>query len=115
MSAITTHVLDTARGLPAEGVPVRLVLIGEPDRHDAPALLGVGVTDADGRIENLGPDHLESGRYRLVFEVAAYAARTGQDYFLSQVDITFTPTGNRAHYHVPLLLSPFACSAYRGS
>ncbi|MCU1646209.1 MAG: uraH [Nocardia sp.] len=111
MSAITTHVLDTARGVPAAGVPVRLERIGA----DAPRVLAAGVTDVDGRITDLGPDHLDSGSYRLVFDVADYATTTGQDYFLSAVDISFTPTGGRAHYHVPLLLSPFACSAYRGS
>ncbi|MFI6866838.1 hydroxyisourate hydrolase [Nocardia sp. NPDC050406] len=112
MSALTTHVLDTALGQPAAGVPVRLEWLGEPAA--TPVVLAEAVTDADGRIRELGPDRLESGRYRLVFEVAAYAAATGQRYFLSAVDISFTPTGN-AHHHVPLLLSPFGCSAYRGS
>ncbi|WP_067564722.1 hydroxyisourate hydrolase [Nocardia acidivorans] len=111
MSAVTTHVLDTALGRPAAGVRVRL------ERLDAasPALLATGVTDTDGRITELGPDHLESACHRLVFDVAAYASATGQDYFLTAVDISFSPTGGRAHYHVPLLLSPFACTAYRGS
>ncbi|WP_067549476.1 hydroxyisourate hydrolase [Nocardia crassostreae] len=112
MSAITTHVLDTALGQPASGVPVRLEWLG-PDA-ERPVVLAEGVTDADGRIRDLGPDRLEPGAYRLVFEVAAYASATRQRYFLSAVDISFTPTGN-AHHHVPLLLSPFGCSAYRGS
>ncbi|MEV6769227.1 hydroxyisourate hydrolase [Nocardia sp. NPDC051030] len=111
MSAITTHVLDTALGRPAAGVPVRLERIGDT----TPQSLAESVTDADGRIRELGPESLEPGSYRLVFDVAHYAAATGQDYFLSAVDISFTPTEGRAHYHVPLLLSPFACSAYRGS
>ncbi|QIS11705.1 hydroxyisourate hydrolase [Nocardia arthritidis] len=108
MSAVTTHVLDTALGVPAAGVPVRLELAGA-------GVLGAGVTDLDGRIRELGPDHLESGCYRLVFDVAQYGVATGQDYFLTTVDIGFTPVEGRAHYHIPLLLSPFACSVYRGS
>lgn len=111
MSAITTHVLDTALGRPAAGVHVRLERLGA----DAPVLLAEGVTDTDGRIAELGPALLESACHRLVFEVADYAAATGQDYFLTAVDISFGPTGGRAHFHVPLLLSPFACTAYRGS
>lgn len=111
MSAITTHVLDTALGRPAVGVGVLLERIDDT----IPTLLAAGVTDADGRIAEIGPEHLQSGCYRLVFDVAAYAAATGQDYFLTTVDISFSPTGGRAHYHVPLLLSPFACTAYRGS
>ncbi|WP_067814444.1 hydroxyisourate hydrolase [Nocardia inohanensis] len=110
MSALTTHVLDTALGRPAAGVAVRL----ERLRDGEPVELGNGITDVDGRIEHLGPDHLEITTHRLVFDVASYARSTGQTYFLAAVDITFTPTGD-GRLHVPLLLSPFACSAYRGS
>lgn len=108
MSALTTHVLDTALGRPAAGVVVRL------RRAVDGRELGAGITDADGRIRELGPEELENTPHTLTFDVAAYAAATGQTYFLAAVDITFTPVGD-GHLHVPLLLSPFACSAYRGS
>ena len=119
-SAITTHVLDTALGRPAAGVPVRLeaVTVSERDTTEA-TVLATGTTDGDGRLTRLGPDEVGPGTYRLVFDVAAYSAATGQSCFFPQVDITFvltdgaSPTG--AHYHVPLLLSPFAYSTYRGS
>jgi 5-hydroxyisourate hydrolase len=113
-SAITTHVLDTALGRPASGVPVRLEQVA-PDA----AVLATGTTDGDGRISRLGPDEVGPGTYRLVFDVAAYSAASGQSCFFPEVSITFaladgaSPTG--AHFHVPLLLSPFAYSTYRGS
>ncbi|HEY6931954.1 MAG TPA: hydroxyisourate hydrolase [Marmoricola sp.] len=113
-SAITTHVLDTALGRPASGVPVRLEQVA-PDA----TVLATGTTDGDGRISRLGPDEVGPGTYRLVFDVAAYSAASGQSCFFPEVSITFaladgaSPTG--AHFHVPLLLSPFAYSTYRGS
>lgn len=104
MSQITTHVLDTALGKPAAGVPVALFASGE--------LLAEGTTDADGRVTELGPAALEAGGYTLVFDTAAYfAARVS---FYPRVIIDFAITGSE-HYHVPLLLSPFGYSTYRGS
>jgi 5-hydroxyisourate hydrolase len=106
MSTVTTHVLDTALGRPAAGVPVRLV---------SPAgILGEGVTDADGRVAELGPDDLDPGTYQLVFDIATYAAATDQRCFFPEVTLTFLVT-DASHHHVPLLLSPFAYSTYRGS
>jgi 5-hydroxyisourate hydrolase len=105
MSSLSTHVLDTALGRPAQGVQVELF------RGDA--LEATGTTDADGRIAELAP-RLEHGTYRLRFDVASYAAATGQDVFFPEVAVTFTVADER-HYHVPLLLSPFAFSTYRGS
>jgi len=110
MSAITTHVLDTALGRPAAGVPVRLVRI---DRAREEPLAETS-TNHDGRVPDLGPDHIVPGTYRLVFDVAAYAAASGQDCFFPEVVLTFAVTDD-SHYHVPLLLSPFAYSTYRGS
>ncbi|UYM05541.1 hydroxyisourate hydrolase [Solicola gregarius] len=111
MSAITTHVLDTAAGSPASGVPVRLELLdGEP-----PTILGDGRTDVDGRIADLGPDRAETGTYRLRFDTAAYFASTGSDGFYPEVVISFAVRDPDQHYHVPLLLSPFGYSTYRGS
>jgi 5-hydroxyisourate hydrolase len=105
-SLITTHVLDTARGRPAGGVPVRL--LRGPHGDD---LLAEAATDVDGRVGELGPEALPPGTYRLVFDVAAYA---GADAFFPEVTITFAVSDER-HHHVPLLLSPFGYSTYRGS
>jgi 5-hydroxyisourate hydrolase len=110
MSAVTTHVLDTGLGQPAAGLPVRLV-------HDSPEgarVLGEAVTDADGRVPELGPDELDPGTYQLVFDTAAYSAATDQRCFFPEVTLTFL-VADASHHHVPLLLSPFAYSTYRGS
>ena len=98
MSQVTTHVLDTAAGRPAAGIPVRLLSHGE--------LLAEGITDADGRVTDLGPDALAPGDYRLEFDVTTP--------FLPRVVIEFTITGPE-HYHVPVLLSPYGFTTYRGS
>ena len=108
-SAITTHVLDTALGRPAAGVPVRLSRIDDSDH-----VLADAVTDDDGRVTDLGPDQVPVGTYQLRFGTAAYYAATGQECFYPQVSVTFAVT-DRRHHHVPLLLSPFAYSTYRGS
>jgi 5-hydroxyisourate hydrolase len=107
MSAISTHVLDTALGRPAAGVPVRL----ERLLPDGPQVLGSATTDDDGRVAELGPEQVEPGRYRLVFDVAGYH---GGDGFFPEVAIIFV-VGDAEHYHVPLLLSPYGYSTYRGS
>ena len=108
MSAVTTHVLDAALGRPAVGVAVRLETAGgEP--------LARGSTDADGRVTGLGPDALPPGTYRIRFDTGAYFAAAGQAGFYPEVTITFDLSDPDAHYHVPLLLSPFAYSTYRGS
>ena len=104
MSQVTTHVLDTAAGRPAAGVPVTL--------ENADGVLATATTDADGRVADLGPDRLAPGTYRLRFDTAALrrAARP----FFPEVVVTFVVEGE-AHHHVPLLLSPFGYSTYRGS
>jgi 5-hydroxyisourate hydrolase len=107
VSAVSTHVLDTGRGRPAAGVPVALE--GDDGRPVAQA-----VTDDDGRVGRLAADDLPAGGYRLRFDTAAYFAATGQAGFFPEVVVAFTvESGQR--YHVPLLLSPFAYSTYRGS
>jgi 5-hydroxyisourate hydrolase len=78
-------------------------------------VLDTGLTDTDGRIPELGPDALEPGVYRLVFDTASYFEATGQTGFYPRVTIDFTLADASSHYHVPLLLSPFAYSTYRGS
>lgn len=108
MSAVTTHVLDTAQGCPAQGVPVRL------ERADG-RVLATAATDTDGRIQDLGPQEVPAGTYRLVFGTASYFASTGEQGFFPEVTITFAITDPTQHHHVPLLLSPYGYSTYRGS
>ncbi|HET9170987.1 MAG TPA: hydroxyisourate hydrolase [Actinospica sp.] len=110
-SHVTTHVLDAARGVPAEGVAVTL-----ERRIDVGwEMIGTGATDGDGRINTLGPELVEVGRYRVTFETGAYFARQGTDAFYPEVVVVVEIADAAAHYHVPLLLSPFAYSTYRGS
>ncbi len=114
MSAITTHVLDTSRGRPAGGVPVALeVLLLESGWQQ----IGVGETDADGRLkELLPPGHaLVEGMYRLNFDTVTYFASLGVEGFYPVVSIVFAVRDASQHYHVPLLLSPYGYSTYRGS
>lgn len=110
-SHITTHVLDTGSGRPAAGVAVTL----EAFNGGRWAVIAAGSTDADGRIRELGPDRLPSGTYRLGFDTGAYFGAAGIETFFPEVSLTFTVAEDQAHYHVPLLLSPFAYSTYRGS
>jgi 5-hydroxyisourate hydrolase len=105
VSLVTTHVLDTATGRPAKGIAVRFETAeGKP--------IADGRTDDDGRIRDLGPETLDPGAYRLVFDTGAYL---GPDAFFPEVALTFRISDGTAHHHVPLLLSPFAYSTYRGS
>jgi len=100
MATLSTHVLDTSAGRPATAVPVRL------EAADG-TVLAEGETDADGRLASLGVA-LEPGEHRLRFATAAYSA------FYPEVVVTFL-VGDDEHYHVPLLLSPYGYSTYRGS
>ncbi len=113
-SPITTHVLDTSLGRPAEGVRVTLEILGEDTTWQ---FLAAGNTDADGRISDLLPgDHtIAQGTYRLTFEVGAYFRKKGVGSFYPLIPVVFTLSGSDAHYHVPLLLNPFGYSTYRGS
>jgi 5-hydroxyisourate hydrolase len=112
-SPITTHVLDLQRGIPAAGIVVHLYLVrgGQSDR------IANGITNSDGRISDLLPTgNAEPGVYRLVFQTQAYFERLGQEeIFFPSVAVDFVVSQSRAHYHVPLLLSPFGYSTYRGS
>jgi 5-hydroxyisourate hydrolase len=111
MSPITTHVLDTALGRPAAGVP----LILSKSSGGGWAAVGRGVTDADGRCKTLlKGGALRRGVYRLTFGVASYFKKTKQTSFYPSVAIVFTVRDAR-HHHVPLLLSPWGYSTYRGS
>lgn len=111
VSHVTTHILDTSIGRPAPGVAVAL----EARDGDGWVGIGTGFTDADGRVKELGPDRLESGTYRLRFDTGTYFAGIDTDTFFPEVVLTFLVDAEQEHYHVPLLLSPFAYSTYRGS
>ena len=108
MSSISTHILDTARGAPAAGVHAWL----ETQTANDWSVLGSGVTNNDGRIASFVGEGtpLAPGVYRLRFDVGSY-----QDGFYPEVIVTFRVENASQHYHVPLLLSPFGYSTYRGS
>jgi 5-hydroxyisourate hydrolase len=114
MSPITTHVLDTSVGRPAGGVHV---ILERRNAEGSFAEIGRGVTDGDGRLKTLLPDaaSLEPGLYRLTFETGAYYAERGVEGFYPEVLIVFEVREGREHYHVPVLLSPWGYSTYRGS
>ena len=96
---ISTHILDTEHGEPRAGLKVAL--------YRGDALVSEQLTDADGRVAELAPDGVEPGDYRLVFGVAGE--------FFRQVELTLSISDAERHYHVPLLVAPYACTTYRGS
>lgn len=114
---LTTHVLDTARGCPAAGLRIVLCAIGPEGR----VMLCEAVTNADGRTDApiLPKGRFAAGVYELVFMAGDYLRATGQagaePLFLDEVPIRFGMSDPQAHYHVPLLLSPYGYSTYRGS
>jgi len=122
VSAVSTHILDTVTGEPAAGVLVRL-------ERAAGGELGRAATDDDGRISDFGVSSLPEGTYRLVFETGPYlrgglagghaggpaGGQAGETAFFPEVVVTFHADGLRRRYHVPLLLSPYSYSTYRGS
>lgn len=118
MNTITTHVLDTARGHPAGGVPVLLEM--QSGEHNWETL-GRAVTDENGRVKNLLPPGfpLPEGNYRLTFDTLAYYRSQNAEGFHPQVTVTFTVRKDSKetsqHYHIPLLLSPYGYTTYRGS
>ena len=135
MSRISTHILDISRGKPAGGARVILEM---KDQDGDWFEIGRGVTDTDGRVPNLlapVPKRIEDGKYailgtrdsltdglplfktdyRLTFDTGAYYAAMGVDGFYPHVVIAFTVRDTTTHYHVPLLLSPYGYSTYRGS
>lgn len=111
---ITTHILDISLGRPASGVAVILEMsLGSQSWAE----LGSGLTDADGRLRTLlPPDHdLAAGVYRLTFKTGAYFMAQMIEVFFPEVSIVFNVQDTAQHYHVPLLLSPYGYSTYRGS
>ncbi|MCA1563369.1 MAG: hydroxyisourate hydrolase [Acidobacteria bacterium] len=114
MSAITTHVLDTARGGPAAGVPV---VLERGDASDVWQLVGRGETDDDGRLRTLSPadTELPPGVYRLIFDTRKYFEALGISSFYPRIVVVFETSANQGDFHVPLLLNPFGYTTYRGS
>ncbi|HEY0189937.1 MAG TPA: hydroxyisourate hydrolase [Kofleriaceae bacterium] len=109
---ITTHVLDTALGRPGADIQVDLERAGD----QAWEALASGATDSDGRLRTLTPPGpVAPGTYRIRFHTAAYLAAHHPGGFFPVVEIQFTVVDGAQHYHVPLLLSPFGYSTYRGS
>jgi len=109
MSRITTHVLDTVLGRPAESVPIRL----EAARGDAWVLVRDSITDEDGRCRDLA-NNAEQGRYRLIFFTGSYLERLRRRTIYPEISVTFHCDGT-GHYHLPLLLSDNSYTTYRGS
>jgi 5-hydroxyisourate hydrolase len=116
MTSLSTHVLDSVTGTPARGMRVHL------ERQDDGAsgfgatwaTIGSGVTDDDGRARDWGEVVVVRGIYRLGFDTGAWFDAAGRDCFYPEVLVTFRVDEDR-HYHVPLLLAPYAYSTYRGS
>ena len=113
-SPITTHVLDTSRGKPADGVPISLEYQNEGGGWDQLALAS---TNPDGRVEELLPiaSEVQPGIYRLVFQTDGYFKRLNRETFYPQITVVFEVRNSQEHYHVPLLLSPYGYSTYRGT
>jgi 5-hydroxyisourate hydrolase len=107
MASLSTHVLDTSRGRPASGL--RIVL-----ESAAGDVLAQAVTDGDGRAPGLAPADLAPATYRLRFDTGGWFAERGEAAFYPEVVVAFTVSSDD-HFHVPLLLSPFGYSTYRGS
>ncbi len=113
MTQITSHILDTSRGAPAEAVLITLMQQNDDDW----LMLGTGATNADGRVADFTGerDSLPAGIYKLTFYLSDYYKALEQKCFYPHVDVVFEIDGDGQHYHVPLLLNPFGYSTYRGS
>lgn len=111
MTRITTHILDTSLGQPAAGVRVWL----ESLEGQKTSLISEGQTDADGRAAKLTPAPVASGHYRLCADIGAYFKATGRDTLYHTAIIDVMIDGEEDHYHLPLLISPYSYSTYRGS
>lgn len=108
VSYVSAHVLDASAGVPAAGVDVRLA-------EGTGTVIGQSVTNADGRVADLGPDRLDPGVYEVTFGSGDYFAGRGVACFHPSVSVLFRVAADQAHYHIPLLLSPYSYTTYRGS
>jgi 5-hydroxyisourate hydrolase len=112
-SPITSHVLDTAEGRPARGLGVILDVL---DDAGAWVQVAARLTDDDGRVTDLlAPGQLQARTYRLTFDTGAYLRGSGRHAFYPRVEVVFHVAAPGEHHHIPLLLSPFGYSTYRGS
>jgi 5-hydroxyisourate hydrolase len=112
MRSVSTHVLDITRGHPAADVPVTL----EKKQGEGYIRINAGRTDGDGRVKDLVAEgQLTTGTYRITFDTGAYFVAQGVEGFYPEASIVFVIRDESAHYHVPLLLSAFGYSTYRGS
>ena len=113
MSSITTHILDTSRGMPAAGVEIQLTKFD----NNKWQCIGNGKTNSDGRVSNLCDKHivLSAGTYKMHFNTKQYFSAVGDAVFYPYAEVVFVIGVETAHYHIPLLLSPFGYSTYRGS
>jgi 5-hydroxyisourate hydrolase len=112
MSGITSHVLDTARGRPAADLKIEL----HKKSGDDWKFVGAGMTDANGRCNSLlGDGPFAAGTYRLTFDAGTYFKAQHVETFYAEIPVIFEVRDAQAHYHVPLLISPFGYSTYRGS
>jgi len=109
--SITTHILDTSRGKPASGV---LVTLERRESDGSWSPVGHGETDPEGCLQTLTPEPVENGIYRLTFDTGTYFRERHIETFFSEVIILFNVDDGEQHYHVPLLLSPWGYSTYRG-
>ena len=114
MATLSTHVLDTSRGRPAGGIAITLERLNAGEGWTP---LSEAATDEDGRVKHfvLSESDLGPGTYRLVFSVGKYFAELNQPSFYPEVSVAFLIEPGAEHYHVPLLISPFGYSTYRGS
>ena len=113
MSSISTHILDTSRGKPAVDVSISLHRL----KNDQWDCIGEGKTDPDGRVKNLHTPqpNLSAGIYKMHFATGDYFLEAGDEIFYPYAEVVFVIDKNTGHYHIPLLLSPFGYSTYRGS
>jgi 5-hydroxyisourate hydrolase len=111
MPHITTHVLDTSAGRPAAGMNVRLELVEAGGMRPVAAAR----TDQDGRVRDWLPDGVPAGHYQVVFETGSWFRAAGRETLYPEIAVHVEVRAGEPHYHVPLLLSPFGYSTYRGS
>lgn len=111
MTTITSHVLDTSLGLPAEGLAIKL----EYQIHDSWELAGISVTNSQGRVEGFAVGEVNARHFRLTFSVGDYFSRRNLTAFFPDIMVNFLVDRGQPHYHIPLLITPFGYSTYRGS